>query len=155
MTEHQFNTLVGLLEITGPDRAAAHHVIFNGGTPDVAAASIVDEIRRADAMIRGAYVLHGPMEFRITVGHRDTHRAPGTLILAVGDIVRLVAQSTEHWIPVRVTDLPATPADYYRGVITEQIVRTSRFQVGNGVRFSEDQVMLEAPRAASRRRRSA
>lgn len=152
MTEHQFNTLVDLLGITGSDRAAAHHAIFNDETPDIAAANIVDEIRRADAMIRGAYVLHGPMEFRITVGHRDTHRAPGTLQLNIGDIVRLVAQSTERWIPARVTALPDSPAGYYTGVITEQVVKTSRFQVGNGVRFSEDQVMIEAPRASSRRR---
>ena len=155
MTEHQFNTLIDVLGITGSDRAAAHHAIFNDETPDITVASIVEEIRRADAMIRGAYVLHGPMEFRITVGHRDTHRALGALTLQVGDMVRLVAQSTERWIPVRVTALPDTPADYYRGVITEQIVKASRFQAGNGVKFSEDQVMIEAPRATSRRRRTA
>lgn len=152
MTEQQFNTLTDLLGISGSDRAAAHRVIFTHGTPDVATNTTVSRIRQADAAIRGAYVLHGPMEFRITVGHRDAHRAPGALKLQVGDIVRLVAQSTERWIPVRVTTLPDSPADYYSGIIIEQLVAASRYQVGNGVKFSEDQVMIEAPRAASRRR---
>jgi hypothetical protein len=90
------------------------------------------------------------MEFRVTVGHRDTHRMPGALQLKLDEVVRLVAQSTERWIPVRVTALPATPADYYRGVIVQQLVDGTRYQVGNGVMFSEDQVVIEASRASSR-----
>lgn len=149
MTEHQFHTVADLLGLSGPDRTAAHRAIFSNETHDAAVNNIVGKIRDADAAIRAAYVVHGPMEFRITVGHRDTHRGPGTLTLDVGDIVRLVAQSTERWIPVRVTALPQNPTDYYHGVITEQLVSASRYQVGNGVMFSEDQVMVEAPRAAS------
>lgn len=155
MTEHQFTVLVSLLGLSEADQAAARRVIFDNDEGDSVAKELVERLRQADAAIRGAYVLHGPMEFRITVGHRDTHRAPGTLILAVGDVVRLVAQSTERWIPVRVTALPDSPAGYFSGVITEQLVPNSKFQAGNGVRFSEDQVMVEAPRAASRRWRSA
>ncbi|WP_442592879.1 alpha/beta hydrolase [Parapusillimonas sp. JC17] len=155
MTEQQFAVLASLMGLSEPDRAAAHAVIFENERGTVAAANIVDRLREADMAIRGAYVVHGPMEFRIVVGHRDTHRAPGALELNIGDVVQLTAQSTERWIPVRVTALPTKPTDYYSGVIIEQLVTASRYQVGNGVRFSEDQVMSEAPRAASsfRRRR--
>lgn len=153
MTEQQFTVLASLLDLTEPDRAAAHDVIFKGSTGSVVAAGIADRLRETDAEIRGAYVVHGPMEFRIVVGHRDVHRAPGALELKVGDIVRLTAQSTERWIPVKVTALPASSAGYYIGVIVEQLVTGSQYQVGNGVRFSEDQVMVEAPQASSRIRR--
>lgn len=155
MTEHQFSILADLLGVSGTDRAAAHRLIFSGEGDDTGIKQIVDTLRQADATIRAAYVVHSPMDFRITVGHRDTHRAPGSLKLKAGDMVRLIAQSTERWIPVRITALPDSPAGYYRGVITEQLVKSSKFEVGNGVRFSEDQVVIEAPRAASRRRRSA
>jgi len=153
MTEQQFTVLAGLLGLPEPDRAAAHEVVFESAEGSVVAAGIVARLREADATIRGAYVVHGPMEFRIVVGHRDTHRMPGSIELEVGDIVRLTAQSTERWIPVRVTALPDSPIGYYSGVITEQLVKDSRYQVGNGVRFSEDQVMIEVPRACSRMRR--
>ena len=153
MTEHQFNVLADLLGLTDPDRAAAHDVIFDSAEGSVVTAGIVDRLRQTDAKIRGAYVVHGPMDFRIVVGHRDTHRAPGAIKLSVGDVIRLTALSTERWIPVRVTALPDSPLDYYAGVIVEQLAAKSRFQVGNGVRFSEDQVTMEAPRAASRRYR--
>ena len=152
MNEQQFIVLADLLGLTSPDRAAMHSVIFGGKDSMPATAAIFDQLRQADAAIRSAYVVHGPMEFRITVGHRDTHRAPGTLALNMGDVVQLVAHSTEGCIPVRVTDLPKSSADYYSGVITAQPVKASLYQVGNGVKFSEDQVMIEEPRAASRRR---
>lgn len=152
MTEQQFIALADLLGLPAPDRDAVHAVIFHGREPTTAAAAIAGRLRQADATIRGAYVVHGPMEFRITVGHRDTHRSPGAVSLKVGDTVRLVAQSTEHWISIRVTALPTTPVDYFSGVIIHQIVKASLYQVGNGVKFSEDQVMTEAPRANSRRR---
>lgn len=155
MTEHQLNVLADLLGLSDSERSDAHGCIFRGEQGDAVAQQLADKLLKMDAAIRGAYVLHGPMEFRVTVGHRDTHRPPGTLTLKVGDTVRLVAQSTERWIPVRVTALPDSPAGYYSGVVTEQLVAASRFQVGNGVKFSEDQVMVEAPRATSRRRRTA
>lgn len=148
MTEIQFTALADLLRLSEPDRAAARRVLFENQNDDTAAMHIAETLRRADKTVRAAYVVHSPMEFRITVGHRDTHRAPGTLQLNIGDTVRLVAQSTERWIPVRVTALPDSPAGYYSGVITEQLVKTSKYQIGNGVRFSEDQVMTEPPRAA-------
>ncbi len=149
MKEEEFFVLAELLGLASPDRDAAHAVIFGGNQGSIITTRIVERLRQADAAIRGAYVIHGPMEFRILVGHRDIHRWPGSIALEVGDIVRLCAQSTERWVPVRVTALPVSSADYYSGVITEQLVRASRFQAGNGVRFSEDQVMTEEPRAAS------
>lgn len=115
---------------------------MNGETGDAIATQHANSMRNADAAIRAAYVLHSPMEFRIMVSHGDAHRMPGSLKLAVGDTVRLVAHSTERWIPVRVTALPDSPASYYQGVITKQLAKNSKFQTGNGVRFSEDQVAL-------------
>lgn len=152
MTEQHFDTLAELLGLDTPDRVAAHGVIIDGVEATTTSAAIADRLRKADAAIRCAYVIHGPMEFRITVGHRDTHRPPGTISPAVGDTVHLTAHSTEGLVSVRVTALPTSRVDYYSGVITGYPVADSRYQVGNGVRFSEDQVMVEEPRAASRRR---
>lgn len=150
MTEQQFTVLAGLLGLSESDRAAARYVILDGGAG--AAAGIVERLKEADSRIRGAYVIHGPMEFRIVVGHRDVHRMPGALKLEVGDLVRLTAHATERWVPVRVTALPDSPPGYYSGVILEQMVSGSRYQAGNGVRFSEDQVMMDAPRALAGRK---
>lgn len=144
MTEQQFTVLAELLDLSEPDRAAAQDVIFEGTVGSVVATAIADRLKEVDAAIRATYVVHGPMEFRIVVGHRDTHRMPGALNLQVGDVVRLTAQSTERWIPVRVTALPDSPVGYYSGVIIEQLVTGSQYQVGNGVRFSEDQVIITA-----------
>ncbi len=91
MTEQPFTVLADILGLAAPDRDAAHAVAFHHREGTMAAADIINRLRRADAAIRGAYVIHGPMEFRITVGHRDTHRAPGTIKLGVGDTVRPAA----------------------------------------------------------------
>jgi len=151
MTENQFDLVARLLGIPSPARAAARAIRVDGME---AAAAIqlqgcaVEELDQAladlqatELEIRGAYVLHGPNEFRVTVGHHDAHRMPGALPLAEGDIVRLVAHSTERWIPVRVIATPAEVGGYYEGIIVEQLVAASRFQVGDRVRFGEDQVM--------------
>src|SRR5690625_4683449 len=100
MTDQQFNVLADLLDISISDREAARRIIFNDEHNNVFATQSATRIRQADAAIRAAYVVHGPMDFRVTVGHRDTHRMPGSLNLSIGDMVRLVAQSTERWIPV-------------------------------------------------------
>ena len=151
MNRQQFDALARVLNIEEALRDAAYAVLLANtrcDAPELAHA--VQQLRAADATIRAAYIVHSPMEFRVTVGHRDTHRMPGALQLKLDEVVRLVAQSTERWIPVRVTALPATPADYYRGVIVQQLVDGTRYQVGNGVMFSEDQVVIEASRASSR-----
>lgn len=142
MTEHQFSVLADLLGLSDPDRAAVRRIVVEGTAGDTVAAQNANTLRKADAAIRAAYVVHSPMEFRVMVSHGDTHRMPGSLKLAVGDIVRLVAHSTERWIPVRVTALPDSSTGYHQGVITKQLAKNSKFQAGNGVRFSEDQVAL-------------
>lgn len=152
MTEQQYEVVARLLALSDDESGAVSAVLFKGDQADPMLMALLNRVKLADAAIRAAYVLHGPMEFRITVGHRDVHRAPGALTLRIGDVVKLVAQSTERWIPVQITALPESSTGYYHGVITEQLVKTSRFQVGNGVKFSEDQVMVENPRASSRRR---
>jgi hypothetical protein len=136
-----------LLGLYDPDRSATYQALFEDAQTIVTTAGIVDRMRHADSSIRGAYVIHGPIDVRIVVGHRDTHRSPGAVKLEVGDIVRLTAQSTELWIPVCVTAQPESPVDFYSGVIVEQLVAASRYQTGNGVRFSEDQFVVETPRA--------
>ncbi|MCQ9616368.1 alpha/beta hydrolase [Paenalcaligenes niemegkensis] len=110
------------------------------------------KLHELDQALRYAYISHRPSEFRITVGHRDTHRMPGAIKLKVGQTVRLVAHSTERWIPVRIVTLASRPTDYHQGIITEQLVKRSIFQVGNRVLFSDDQVDIEPPRAARRRK---
>lgn len=144
MTKLQFEALATLLDLADADRRSAFQALFEGASPSTDTRILLERLQSVDAMVRGAYVVHGPMEFRIEVGHRDAHRAPGALQLAVGDVIRLTARSSERWVPVKVTALPCRPIDYYQGVVHEQIVSGSRFAVGDGVEFSEDQVVLDA-----------
>src|SRR5690606_32533378 len=148
MTESQFDLVARLLDIPSPARAAARAILIDGmeataaiqlqGCAPVELDQALADLQATDLAIRGHYVLHGPNEFRVTVGHHDAHRMPGALPLAEGHIVRLVAHSTERWIPVRVVATPAKAGGYYDGIIVEQLVSASRFQVGNRVRFGED-----------------
>ena len=151
MTDYQFDLLARLLGIPSPARAAARAVMIVDMEAGAAAqlqgcaAAELDQAMAAilatEVEIRSAFVLHGPNEFRVTVGHHDIHRMPGTAPLAAGQVVRLVAHSTERWISARVVSVPAQARGYYEGIIVEQLVTASRFQVGNRVRFGEDQVM--------------
>src|SRR5690606_13836005 len=150
MNREQLATLAQLLELEEAVSNALCDVLIHGR--DAADAALahgcngpvllrrVDQLRAADQRIRQAYVVHGPTEFRVMVGHHSHGRLPGVLKLQVGQIVRLVAHSTERWIPVRITALPENRHDYYRGTIVEQLARYSKFQAGNGAMFSEDQV---------------
>ena len=146
MTENQIELLLGLLGRIEPMddavQARLKECLRRKERPeDTHLAGLLDAVQVLDRQIRQAYVVHTPSEFRVLVGHHDTHRMPGALRIAIGDVVRLVGHTTERWIPVRVTALPATPRDYYQGVIEAQLVPNSKFQAGNGVRFGEDQVM--------------
>ncbi|MCD0501875.1 alpha/beta hydrolase [Bordetella petrii] len=151
MTAYQFDLIARLLGIAAPTRAAARAVLIDNQAPAAAARlqgcaereleAAVEQMQALELEIRGAFVLHGPTEFRVTVGHADSHRMPGAAAPAVGQVVRLVAHSTERWIPVRVLAAPDTPGGYYEGVIVEQLVKASRFQAGDRARFGEDQVM--------------
>ncbi len=142
MNKNQFDVLARLLALPEHLRDDLYRTHLQGespATPELAHA--LEQLRTTDRAIRSAYVTHTPSEFRVVVGHHDTHRKPGSLKLRVGDTVRLVAHSTERWIPVQVTALPVSTKDYYRGEILEQRVVGSKFQVGNGVLFGEDQVV--------------
>ncbi|CAM3777561.1 alpha/beta hydrolase [Bordetella tumulicola] len=151
MTGYQFDLLARLLGVPSPARAAARAVLIDGMEAAAAtqlqgcATSELDqamaEILAAEVEIRSAFVLHGPNEFRVTVGHHDTHRMPGAMSLAMDQVVRLVAHSTERWIPVQIMTVPDQVGGYYEGIIVEQLVKASRFQVGDRVRFGEDQVL--------------
>ena len=144
MTEQQFNALAELLSLSDFERHSAYDAVFADAQPNADALKIVQTIHAADALIRSAYVVHGPMEFRVEVSHRDVHRRPGSSRLAIGDIVRLSSRSTERRLTVRVTAQPSKPTGYYRGVVTERPSPRSRYAVGDGVEFSEDQVVMDA-----------
>lgn len=151
MTGYQFDLLARLLGVPSPARVAARAVMIDGMEAATAtqlqgcATSELDqamaEILAAEVEIRNVFVLHGPNEFRVTVGHHDIHRMPGAMSLAVDQVVRLVAHSTERWIPVQIVTAPDRAGGYYEGIIVEQLVKASRFQVGDRVHFGEDQVL--------------
>lgn len=99
--------------------------------------------------IKRAYVIHRPESFRVMVSHDDYDRFPGSLKLNLGDTVNLVSFTTERYVPVEVIELPKTSIGYYRGVITQQLAINSKFEVGDSVYFSEDQVRFN-PQIQSR-----
>ncbi len=151
MTSYQFDLIARLLGVPATARAAARAVLVDNmasadaaqlqGCAEAELDQALSDIQALELEIRGVFVLHGPNEFRVTVGHHDTHRMPGAQQLAEGQVVQLVAHSTERYIPVRVVATPAQVGGYYDGIIVEQLVAASRFQVGDRVRFGEDQVM--------------
>lgn len=102
-----------------------------------------DQVRRIldlHKAIKSKYVKHRPAAFRVMVGHHDYNRYPGSLNLKVGDLVQLVAHSTEKYIPIEIVYVPNRSNEYYRGIITHQLVKNSVFEEGDSVFFSEDQV---------------
>ncbi|MCB5362954.1 hypothetical protein H0484_04180 [Pusillimonas sp. CC-YST705] len=133
MTDEQHTLLTEILKLSGDKDATSESLLQDW-----------------HLRIKQAYVKHRPTEFRITVGHRDIDRFE-RLPLKVGDEIRLVSFTTERYIPVKITELPSTRFGYYRGVITNQLVKDSRFESGDSVYFSEDQVV--APTKPTRRRR--
>jgi len=144
MTETQFSALATVLQLSEFDRRAAHAALFRSGSPCVATQNILARLDQADALLRAAYVVHGPMNFRIEVGHRDTSRSPGALSLSIGQQVRLTPRSTERWITVEIDAFPVTASGYYRGIIVEQPTIGSGYSKGDSVEFSEDQVQTDS-----------
>lgn len=117
--------------------------------PNVAESVLVD----LHLAIKRVYVKHCPTEFRVQVSHRDTDRFPGSLNLKVGDTVNLVGHTTELYVPVQITSLPDSANRYYSGTVVQQLAPSSRFEVGDSVSFSEDQVKVaRSVRAPIRRR---
>lgn len=123
MTDEQRDLLLSLID---PDHT----------TPTVPD-SVLNELH---LRIKRAYVKHGPTSFRIMVSHHDLDRFPGALDLKIGDTVNLVSFTTERYVPVEIIETPRTSVGYYRGVITQQLATHSKFEVGDSVYFSEDQV---------------
>ena len=148
LTAEQFTLLARLIALPAELFDDCAQAVLHHPTPatsyDPALQFWIDKLYKLDQELRYHYVMHRPSEFRITVSHHDTHRMPGALRLTVGQVVRLVAHSTERWIPVRVVALARTPKDYHEGIIIKQLVHNSSFQVGNRVLFSDDQVDLES-----------
>ena len=106
-------------------------------------------MQRLHLQIKRAYVRHSPTEFRVTVSHYDLPRLESPLRLQVGNRISLVALTTERYVPVEIVELPRSARSYYRGVITDQPAKLSKFEVGDSVFFSEDQVLV--PKSPARR----
>ena len=108
-----------------------------------------EAMQRLHLQIKRAYVRHSPTEFRVTVSHYDLPRLESPLRLQVGNRISLVALTTERYVPVEIVELPRSARSYYRGVITDQPAKLSKFEVGDSVFFSEDQVLV--PKSPARR----
>jgi hypothetical protein len=110
--------------------------------PDDAVERAVTAVRAAEARVRATFICHSFREWEIVVGHRDHHRAPGMVLLEVGDHVRLISARTYLMVPVQVTHLPETSRNYYRGIIVDLEATSMQYRPGDGVKFGEDQVVL-------------
>ena len=135
MTEDQFLLLAQLLQLSPSPELEQE--VRHTQMPNSPAARVILALHHR---IKEAYVIHRPTAFRVVVSHDDLDRFPGALHLKPDMQVQLVSYTSERYISVRVTQLPQSPKGYVRGVITEQLVANSVFQVGDSVYFSEDQV---------------
>ena len=161
MTLDQIQTVADLLGIDGPTRSAAQTVLTEQTRLQEAAlkhgielAELEKAVRclaDAERQIRAAFICHLPTCWEIVVGHHDTHRAPGMIVLAIGDEIRLLCAQVGVMVRVRVTQLPGNAGGYYKGVIENLEHSSARFHPGDGVMFSDDQAILA--RGARRPRR--
>lgn len=153
MTHDELQVLVDLLRIEARLLPALTRALVDAAPADLDedTAQAMAAVRAAEARIRATFICHHYTEWEIVVGHRDYHRAPGMVQLAVGDRVRLISTRTHLMVPVEVTHLPVTPRDNYRGIIVEMEQTSMRYRIGDGVMFGEDQVVLGG--AARRLRR--
>jgi hypothetical protein len=153
MTHDELQVLVDLLRIEARLLPTLTQALVEAAPAelDEAAAQAVAAVRAAVARIRATFICHHYTEWEIVVGHRDYHRAPGMVQLAVGDRVRLISARTYLMVPVEVMHLPATPRDNYRGIIVDMEQTSMHYRLGDGVMFGEDQVVLGG--AARRLRR--
>ncbi|USY26964.1 hypothetical protein NIZ92_07950 [Alcaligenes sp. 1735tsa3] len=135
MTHEQFLLLTQILNLT-PNPELEQEVRHPGAQISTQA----QQILTLHLQLKGAYVIHRPTAFRVVVSHDDLDRFPGALDLKQGMHVQLVSYTSERYISVRITQLPATPKAYFRGVVSEQNISYHVFEVGDSVSFSEDQV---------------
>lgn len=152
MTADQIQTLIYLLGVDRSTSMAAQAVLIDQVTPAEAARhygiapSVLDKaiahILDAELRVRAAFICHTPSCWEIAVGHHDTHRAPGMIVMTIGDEIRLLCAQVGVMVRVRVTELPEKANGYYRGVILGLERSSVRFQTGDGVMFSDDQAVL-------------
>lgn len=161
MTLDQIQTVADLLSIDGPTSSAAQAILTEQATLQEAASAhgikiealekALSRLADAERRIRAAFICHLPACWEIVVGHHDTHRAPGMIVLAMGDEIRLLCAQVGVMVRVRVTQLPGSVTGYYKGLIQDLERSSARFHPGDGVMFSDDQVILT--RGARRPRR--
>lgn len=154
MTHNELFTICSLLNIDDQLAQAAVAVMIDGRPqsdtarrgriPTDLLQCTIDRILDAELRIRGAFVCHTPGCWEVVVGHNDHHRAPGAVTLETADEVRLVCARVCVMVPVRVTQLPESPQGYYRGIVLEMERSSMRYRRGDGVMFSDDQVILPA-----------
>lgn len=135
MTHEQFLLLAQILNIM-PSAELEEQV----RTPNQARSAEAHRMLTLHHRIKEAYVIHRPTAFRVVVSHDDLDRFPGALDLKPDMHVQLVSYTSERYITVRITQAPATPKAYFRGVVSEQNISYTVFEQGDSVYFSEDQV---------------
>lgn len=140
MNNEQLALLMEILQLSLPT-AVQEKILHNKPPPEMFQQEVAS-IHALNLKIRYAYVKHRPRAFRVNVSHDDFDRFPGSLALAIDDEVRLISLMSERYIPVRITEVPEIDEVYYEGVITKQLDAQSIFEVGDRVRFTEDQVSV-------------
>lgn len=140
MNSEQLALLMEILQLSLP-QAVQENILLSQPPPSTYQKE-VDAINALNLKIRYTYVQHRPRSFRVNVSHDDYDRFPGALLLEVNDEVRLISLMSERYIPVRITQTPNNDGVYYEGVITRKLDTQSIFEVGDRVRFTEDQVSI-------------
>lgn len=140
MNHEQLILLMEILQISLPE-TIQEKILANKPLPKTYEQE-ASAIYALNLKIRYLYVKHRPRAFRVNVSHDDYDRFPGSLMLALDDEIRLISLMSERYIPVRITQIPKNDEVYYEGVITQQLGDQSIFEVGDRVRFTEDQVSV-------------
>ncbi|MGO3869110.1 MAG: hypothetical protein ACTJH7_03440 [Alcaligenes sp.] len=161
MTLEQLQAVAYLLGIEPQTSQAAEDVLINHMTVDKAAhdhllsapslETAISRIIEAEQQVRAAFICHAPACWEVVVGHHDTHRAPGMIVINIGDEVRLLCARVGVLVRIRVTALPEKTNGYYRGVVLELEETSVRYKKGDGAMFSDDQAVL--PKGVRRPRR--
>jgi len=136
MTHEQFLLLAQILNLT-PNPELEQEVRH----PGAQISTQVQQILTLHLRLKEAYVIHRPTAFRVVVSHDDLDRFPGALDLKQGMHVQLVSYTSERYISVRITQLPATPQGVFQGRRQRAEHQLPRFlRSGTACIFSEDQV---------------
>lgn len=152
MTIEQIQTLAHLLGIDSPISGAAQSVLIDKLGVNEAARlhkvepsalkSAITQIVDAELGVRAAFICHSPSCWEIVVGHHDAHRAPGMIVMAIGDEIRLLCAQVGVMVRIRVTEVPKTAHGYYKGRVLDLEQSSVRYSRGDSVMFSDDQAVL-------------